>query len=119
MNIRFIIAVSLGAAACSASAARYTESRPHELVGSWVLRRADGTWGDTATWQEDGRMLGSTNHPFPADARWAIRSAEGGERSMCVSGGGQANCQPFVVRADTLIWGRGADADLFRRVVPR
>jgi hypothetical protein len=108
--------ITLAAIACSVSSTRYVESRPKELIGRWVLSRADGTWGDTATWQADGTMLGSTNHEFPSDARWVVRTSDDNSLTMCVSGGKQANCQPFVIAGDTLIWGRGPTADRFRRI---
>jgi hypothetical protein len=116
MNKRAFWIVVLSVCACSVSSNHYVESRPQELVGQYVLSHADGTWGDTATWKADGTLLGSTNHEFPSDARWVVRTRADNTQLLCVSGGNQANCQPFTVVGDTLIWGRGANADRFRRI---
>jgi hypothetical protein len=116
MNRRPLWVLVFAVVACSVSSTRYTESRPSELTGRWVLSHADGTWGDTTTWNSDGGMLGSTNHPVPIDARWVVRTADDGTRAICISGGNQSNCQPFVINGDTLIWGLGAQIDRFRHI---
>ena len=90
--------------------------RPKELAGRWVLQHPDGSWGDTTTFAPSGAVQGSTGHPIPADAAWGVRVDAEGAQAMCVRGGGEANCQSYVLRADTLVWGSGPNADRFRRV---
>jgi hypothetical protein len=118
MNIRLLTLFVL-AAGCAVDHAAYTESNPQGLVGAWVLARSDGTWGDTTTWNADGSVRGSTGHPVPADARWVVRQGADGARRMCISGGNQSNCQPFLLVGDTLVWGAGSNVDRFRSVSPR
>ena len=115
MKLSSILGV-VAAVACSAEHVRSIETNPPQFAGKWVLGGADGTWGDTTVWNADGSMAGSTNHPVPADARWVVRTNDDGVQAICVGGGNQANCQPFKMSGDTLIWGIGSDADRFRRV---
>ena len=116
MKVTMALVLLLAPAACTVAASKYTESHPSAFVGQWVLQREDGTWGDTTTWLSDGTMRGSTSHPVPSDARWSERAQAGGMRVLCVSGGGEANCQPYALAGDTLVWGNGPQADRSRRI---
>lgn len=116
MTRRPLALLALALLGCATSSGSSTEMRPKELIGSWVLLRPDGSWGDTATFGPDGSVRGSTGHPIPPDASWGVRTPTSGAPLMCIRGGGEGNCQPYTMSADTLVWGVGASADRFRRV---
>lgn len=101
---------------CAGATDSFTESLPAELVGQWRLIGSRAKPTDVTDWHADGSMTGVGNPQVPADARWVVRAfAKAGAR-LCVGGGGQANCQPFSFRGDTLIWGSDADPSRFIRI---
>ena len=120
MTLKHLSILAILATACTTSADSYVESRPSELVGTWLLLRPDSTWGDTTTWNAAGVITGSTNHPIPPDGQWVVRDYQQGRRVLCTRGGGESNCQPYTLNTligNTLIWGTGKNEDHFRKVV--
>lgn len=113
---RLVLLIAFVLLGCTISSSHSQEDRPKELAGRWVLQHPDGDWGDTTTFTLSGAILGSTGHPIPPDATWGVRVNDGAALGLCIRGGGEANCQPYRLSADTLIWGTGSQADRFRRI---
>lgn len=90
---------------------------PEDLVGQWVRFRQDSTWGDTLTYQADGRVLGSVGHPVPPSARWGVRRGPGGTTESCAGDDREGACQTYRFEDSIMVVGGGPQGpSYFRRV---
>ena len=91
-------------------------SHPAPLVGYWVRRLDDRTWGDTLEFSTDGIVKGTNAHFVPPSARWWVR--QGAVPEYCAGDAEHGGyCRTYRLRGDTLVLDGGpAGKTLFRRV---
>lgn len=115
-RIPFIYSALLAVAGCSEGRVAI-ETHPAGFVGQWVRARSDGTWGDTLTYQADGKVSGSAANPVPTSATWSIRTTDSGDRQLCARDAQVGQCHVIRVVGDTMISDFGSTSPTrFRKV---